>query len=113
MVSEQVGEGVGLWHGVLPHGNSTRACEIILGDFIAFFLVVSVDEEDGLAVDDGFYALSIAARLCELFGAEQALSPSEENMELVRCKRRENKSRAYQNIFEEISPHNFLNINNV
>lgn len=29
--------------------------------------------------------LAIAARLCELFGAEQALSPPEESMELVRC----------------------------
>jgi hypothetical protein len=28
VVSEQVGEGVGLWHGVLPHGNSTRASKI-------------------------------------------------------------------------------------
>ena len=27
MVTEQVGEGVGFWHDVLPHGNSNSACE--------------------------------------------------------------------------------------
>jgi hypothetical protein len=71
VVSEQVGEGGGFWHDILPYRNSTRACEIILGDFTAFFLVVSADEEGDLAVDDGFYALSIAI-IRELCGEGEA-----------------------------------------
>ena len=64
MIPEEIFQRHALRNRVLSHRDSRCTCEIVLGHSLPSAgiedFVVSADEEGDLAVDDGFYALSIA-----------------------------------------------------